>query len=191
MSTANIQPVLLVRTTSDPKAMAMMVRGDLESMNLDPVAIDVRTLRDRLSEVFRPQRLTGSILNVAGLGALLFVATGIFGLMAYEVSQRTREIGIRVALGARQSDVRRLVLRKAVVLTLPGVVLGAALSGVPTWLLLPSVPEIQHFLYGVRAWDPLPYAGASILVVLAALAACWIPARRAARVDPMVALRME
>jgi predicted permease len=191
----DIKPVLLVRTTGDPNGVASLVRREMESASLDPVVIDVRTLRDRLSEVYRPQRLIAGILNAVGLVGLLFAATGVFGLMAYEVSQRTREIGIRVALGAQRGDVRNFVLRKGAVLTLAGLVLGIGLSLVPIRLLLTFVPEIRqsekYFLYGVHAWDPIPYAGAALVVVLVALAACWIPARRATRVAPTVALRCE
>lgn len=190
-SAGNLKPVLLVRTAGDPKVVAALVRKELESARLDPIAIDARTLRERLSEVYTPQRLLAGILSVGGLVAVLFVATGIFGMMAYEVSQRTREIGIRVALGAGQGDVRALVLRNAARLTLAGLALGTGLSLIPIWLLLASIPEVRHFLYGVHAWDPLPYIGAALGVVLVALAACWVPAHRASRVDPTVALRYE
>lgn len=196
-SVGNFKPVLLVRTTGDPKALDALVRQDLESAGLAPAALDVRTLSERIAELLTPQRMITGLLNVVGLVGLLFAATGIFSVMAYEVNQRTREIGIRVALGAQWRDVRELILRKGAALTLAGLGLGICLSLAPMWLLVSLIPEFsrsepyRYFLYGVRAWDPLTYAGAALAVVMVALAASWFPARKATKVEPMVALRYE
>jgi predicted permease len=190
-----VRPVMLVRLAGDPKAVVSLVRKELESTGVPPTACDVRTLTERLSDLLAPQRMIGGILNVFGLVGLLFAATGVFGVMAYEVNQRTREIGIRMALGAQWGDVLEVIVRKGAILTLAGLGLGLVVSAVPIALLEAFMPEIrqtdQYFLYGVHAWDPLTYAVAALVVGLAALAACWLPARRAARVDPMVALRHE
>jgi ABC-type antimicrobial peptide transport system permease subunit len=167
----------------------------MQSAGLKPGAYDVRALSDRISDLLTPQRMIRSVLNVFGLVGLLFASTGVFAVVAYEVGQRTREIGIRMALGARWGDVLKGVLRRGAILTLVGLVLGLAVSVVPMGLLEAFIPELrrtdQYFLYGVHTWDPLTYLGTGALVMAAALAACWIPARRAARIDPMQALRCE
>lgn len=116
--------------------------------------------------------------------ALLLASIGLYGLISYSVSQRTREIGIRVALGAQQRDVMRLVLGQGAKLTAIGVVIGVAAA-------LGLAQLMGSILYGVKATDPLTFVGVAIALAIVALAACYIPARRATRVDPMVALRYE
>lgn len=192
---ADVKPVMLVRAHGDPESLVQLVRREMESAGLGPVACDVRTLRDRAADQLSGQRTIAVILNVIGLVGLLFVVTGICGVIAYEVNRRTREIGVRVALGAGRGDVMAWVLCKGAVLTGAGLVLGFVLSVVPMWILSRLLPEIQmwdaNFLYGVPTWDPLTYAGAALLLASSAAIACWLPARRAAKVDPMVTLRCE
>jgi len=192
---ANIKPVMLVRAHGAPENLVQLVRREMESAGLGPVACDVRPLRDRAADQLSGQRTIAVILNVIGLVGLLFVVTGICGVVAYDVSRRTREIGVRVALGAGRRDVLVWVLCKGAILTGTGLILGIVLSIVPMWILSRLLPEIQawdaSFLYGVPMWDPLTYAGAALLLASAAAIACWLPARRAAKVDPMVALRYE
>jgi ABC-type antimicrobial peptide transport system permease subunit len=142
-----------------------------------------------------PQRVITAILTVIGALGLLFVATGIAGVMAFEVSQRTREIGIRRALGAQWKDVLRFVMRKGAILTGIGLGLGLGLSCIPCYILFRLVPDFRAFdesaLYGMHMWDPLTYFCVILLVSTIMLAACYVPARRAARIDPMAALRYE
>ena len=131
-----------------------------------------------------PQRVTAWTLGIFGGVALALALVGIYGVMAYAVSERRREIGIRVAFGARRADVMRLVVGEGALLVALAIALGLAGAWVATRL-------IAKQLYGVAPNDPLTFAGATALLAAVALAACWIPARRAARVDPMVAMRNE
>jgi predicted permease len=194
-SISDTRPVLLVRAAGDPQPILSFLRAELQPGGLGSRGFEVGTLPDRIGTLLAPQRMIGAVLNVLGLVGLLFAGTGVFGVMAYEVSQRTREIGIRMALGAQFGEVLRWILCRGAALAMSGIGLGLALSVVPMALLEAFIPEIRqadrYFLYGVHTWDPLTYATTALVVGLAALAACWLPARRAAKVDPMVALRYE
>ena len=153
------------------------------------------TLAERGDDWLGIQRAITGLLSVIGLVGLLFVATGIAGVMAFEVSQRTREIGIRMALGAEWKDILQFVLRKGAILTGLGLGLGMGLSCIPLWILTRLLPMVrlvdEYYLFGVHMWDPLTYICVALIVSLIMLAACWFPARRAAKIDPMVALRCE
>src|SRR5262249_2355019 len=130
------------------------------------------------------QRFNALLLGVFGTLALVLAAIGIFGVMSYAVAQRTREIGIRMALGAQPSDVVELVTREGMLPALMGVVIGLGGAFVLTRF-------IATMLFGIQRTDPLTFAGMALLLITVALAACYVPARRAARVDPIVALRNE
>ena len=124
------------------------------------------------------------LLTIFGACALILAAIGIYGLMAYSVQQRTQEMGIRMALGADRTVIRRLVVRQGVTLAIIGVFIGtAAAFGLSR--------HIASFLYGVKSWDPLVFISVPIILTLVAFAATWIPARRASKLDPMAALRVE
>ena len=189
------KPVLLIRTAGDPQVLVPAVRQALSPLGLNPPDYDTRTVAERISDLLSTQRTIGRVLNAMGVMGLLLAATGIAAVMAYEVSRQTREIGIRVALGAQGGDVLKLVLLQGMVLTVVGLALGLAVSAIPAWFLCTLLPELRQFndyyLYGVRAWDPATYGIVSLLLTAVTLLACYLPARRAARIDPMVALRHE
>lgn len=189
---SNIKPVLLARTQGDRRSIAPFVRDKLESVGLSAASYNVSTLAERAIKLLHRQHVVTALLNAIGAVGLVFVATGIAGLMAYEVSRRTREIGIRMALGAQWRDVLGFVLRKGTALSGIGLSFGVGLSGVSLWIVSRLLPDFRRdYLHGIRIWDPLTYVCVVFLVMLIVLAACWIPARRATRIDPMEALRYE
>ena len=143
-----------------------------------------RTLAQQKNSSLALQRMAAVLLGGFGLLALLLASLGIYGVFAYSVSRRTREIGVRMALGARIADVLKLVLREGLILSAAGLVVGGAATLATTRLL-------KSFLYETSPTDPLTLIGIPLLLALVALLACWFPARRASRVDPMVALRSE
>ena len=184
-----LQPVdtpslLIVRASGDRQSLVSALRREVAALDRNMPVYDVKTMAERASEVTSRTRFSAVLLGLfAGL-ALILSAIGIYGVMAYTVAQRTREIGIRMALGAQAEDVVRLVVGDAIVLTFAGLTLGLAAAYAATRLLV-------NQLYGVSTSDPITFAAISVLVVGMALAACFIPARRATKVDPMVALRYE
>jgi predicted permease len=174
----------IVRTNSNSQALITQVTSALrEATGGLPVA-HIRTMDeiDRLN--ISQQRFNMLLLTVFGISGLLLAAAGIYGLMAFSVEQRTQELGIRMALGAQASQLRNMVLGQGMVLTGFGVVIGI---GAAFWL----ARFLTRFLFGVKAWDPLAFVLTPLLLGAVALAAAWIPAVRATRVDPMTALRFE
>ncbi|KAA6464677.1 ABC transporter permease [Acidobacteria bacterium AB60] len=174
----------VVRTQGDPHAMVAAITAGLrEATGGLPVA-HVRTMDEIDRLVISQQRFNMLLLTVFGASGLLLAAAGIYGLMAFSVEQRTQELGIRMALGAQTGQLRNMVLRQGMVLTLIGVVLGL---GAAFWL----TRFLASFLFDVKVWDPLAFVLTPLLLGGVALAATWIPALRATRVDPMTALRFE
>jgi putative ABC transport system permease protein len=173
---------LVVHTSSDPLSLANSVRDQVLAIDRNQPIYDVRTMEQRVMEALSvPRALMFLFSAFAGL-ALVLAAVGIYGLVSYSVSQRTHEIGIRIALGAQRGHILGLILRTGVVLTLSGIVIGVAGALTLTRLL-------TSLLYGVTATDMMTFVVVSVALFAIAVAACLIPARRATRVEPLVALR--
>ena len=180
----NSTGILVVRSKGNPEALFGSVRGQIQSLDPNLPIFDVKTLTEHMKLALFPAKVAASVLGVFGFVALLLAAIGVYGITSYAVSQRTHEIGIRLALGAQLGDVLRLVLSHGLKLTFIGAVLGLIGAFLAT-------RAITSVLYGVSATDPLTFGFVSFLLIGVALLACYVPARRATRVDPLVALRNE
>ncbi|HET9314714.1 MAG TPA: FtsX-like permease family protein, partial [Vicinamibacteria bacterium] len=175
---------LVVRTRVEPAAMAGSVRDAVRGIDPDVPVTDVLALAQAVSEALGSPRFAALVFAGFAVIAVMLAALGLYGLLAYSVSRRTREIGVRVALGARAAQVRRLVLREGVGLTAIGLAIGCLAAAGASRLL-------ESLLFGVKATDAATFVMGAAVLALVALAACLLPARRAARVDPAVALRTE
>ncbi len=175
---------LLVRTETPPLDLASAVRGAVRSIDSKVRRFEINTVEQALSELDRPRKFQTRLIGAFAVTALLLAALGLYGLMSYLVAQRTKEIGIRVALGAQRRDVLKLVFGQGMAVALTGVSIGLAVALTVTRLM-------RSLLFGVTATDPATFAGVAALLAAVALLACYIPARRAAKVDPTVALRQE
>ena len=175
---------LAVRTAADPDSMVSAVRAQVRDVDPDQPLYHMATLQQVLSESLAPRRFNMLLLGIFAGIALTLATVGIYGVMAFSVTQRTHEIGIRMALGAERRNVLRLIVRQGLRLTLFGVVLGVA----GAWAL---TSFLASFLFGVAPRDPATFVLVSLALVAVSILACYIPARRATRVDPMVALRYE
>ncbi len=175
---------LVVRTSNAPEQLAGVVQQEVSAIDKDVPVYEVKTMNERLLDSLTTQRLAAYLAAVFAGVALLLAALGIYGVMSHSVSQRTNEIGIRMALGAQAGDVLKQVLWQGLVLT----VIGAG-AGLISALALTHL--MSNLLFEVSATDPVTFASITLLLVAVALLACYIPARRAAQVDPLVALRSE
>jgi len=175
---------LIIRAATDPQQALAAARREIQQLDAHLPISSAQTLDEHLSLPLLPARLAASVLGSFGVLALVLAAIGVYGVMAYTISRRTREIGIRMALGAQRADILTLVISQGVWLTLTGVGIGLAASFAVTRLM-------KSLLFGTSATDPATFAGVALLLTTVALAACYIPARRATRVDPMIALRYE
>jgi len=173
-----------VRTASDPVVFVTAIRQAVREVDPNLPLAGVKTQVEVANESLRIERLFARLLSLFGLVALLLAAIGLYGVMAYAVTQRTKEIGIRMALGAQRHNVMKLVLCQGMILTLIGVVFGAG-SAIGLTRLMKSL------LFGVSATDPVTFIAIALLLVVVALLAAYVPARRAMKVDPLVALRYE
>jgi putative ABC transport system permease protein len=161
-----------------------MVRREVDALDPEQTVMSVMTMEQRVSTSLAQPRFNALLLNLLSALAAALAAVGIYGVISYSVAQRTREIGIRMALGARRRDVLRLVIGQGMALAVAGVAIGLAASLALTRLM-------AGLLYGVSATDLWTFAGATALLGAVAIAACWLPARRATKGDPMIALRCE
>ena len=173
-----------LRTRTNPTAMAAAVRSVVSQMDSNLPVFDIHTQTQLIDQLLFQERMIAQLSGFFGALALLLACIGLYGLLAYEVSRRTREIGIRMALGAQQRDVLRLVVGKGILLAIVGAVVGIGVA-------LSVTRYLKSMLYDVRANDPATIIAVALLLLLVAVVACYIPARRATRVDPMVALRYE
>jgi predicted permease len=178
---------LAVRTPFDAATVMDAIRNAVYEAGTDQPVYNIRTMRELVSGSMGRQRFPMLLLVAFAVLALLLACVGIYGVISYSVSERVREIGIRMALGAEKRDVLRMVVGQGLRLAVAGVAIGA----VATLILAPMLSSFSHLLYGVRAADPLTFIVVALGLLGAALLACYIPARRAARLDPMIALRQE
>jgi putative ABC transport system permease protein len=175
---------VVVRTSQDPEAALPAIRRKIQQLDAELPLATVRTMDQWVSSNAAQPRLNAALLSIFACVAMLVSAIGIYGVLAYSVNQRTREIGLRMALGAQRGSVLKLIIREGMTVALIGIGAGLAAAFVVSRLL-------ASLLFGVEARDPATFAVLAGLLALIALAACAIPAWRASRVDPMVALRYE
>lgn len=175
---------LVVRTAADPRSLAESVRAQVAALDRDLPVFEIMTMDDWRSVSVIAQKIGGTLMAAFAGFALVLAAMGLFGVIAYAVSERTHEIGIRMALGAGRGEVFRLVVGQGMMLALIGLLLGLPLA-------LGMGRAVAGLLYGVAPNDLATFAGVASILAGVALAACYIPARRAMRVDPMVTLRYE
>jgi predicted permease len=175
---------LIVRTTGNPEALLGAVRTQVQQIDKNLAFTNAQTVQQLLGQGLWAARMGAALLGLFGALALILASIGIYGVLAYSVAQRTSEIGLRMALGAQPRQVLALVLRQGMLLALIG-------AGVGIVVALPVARMAGGLLYGVSATDPLTYAGITLLLMGVALLACYLPARRATRIDPLVALRVD
>jgi putative ABC transport system permease protein len=176
---------LVIRTSmADPLSLSGTVRAAIQSLDNNQPVYDVFTLRQIVGDSIAQRRFSMLLMGMFGALALALAAVGIYGVMSYSVAQRTHEIGVRIALGAQTADVLKMVIARGMKLILIGLTIGLAVAFVLTRLL-------ETLLFGITATDGATYAEISALLAAVALVACYLPARRATRVDPMIALRQE
>jgi len=176
--------MLAVRTTASPQNAIAAIREQVRALDADQPITNVATMEERLSQSLSQPRFSTMLLGLFASVALLLAAVGIFGVMSYVVPQRTHEFGIRMALGAQRIDVLKLVVGHGMRLTVIGLAIGLAASFALTRLM-------SSLLFGVSATDPLTFLAISMLLASVALMASYFPARRATKVDPIIALRYE
>jgi predicted lysophospholipase L1 biosynthesis ABC-type transport system permease subunit len=178
------QLFLLLRTEAEPRSLLPSVRGVVAGMDPDQPVYAIRTVDEAFAGAASTRRATTLLLTIFGVFALILAAVGIYAVVSFTVSERTQEIGVRIALGAEGAQVRRLVIRQALVPVLVGAMVGVGLA-------VPLGMGLQDLLFGIGVADPLTLGSAAAILVGAAILASWIPARRASGMDPVEALRAE
>jgi len=173
-----------VRAAGDPRALIRGVQKEIESLDPNVAITNLVTFEESRRVPLFPGRAMALVTGLFGLLALLLAAVGFYGVTSHMVGQRTREVGIRMALGAQRSDILQLIVGQGVRITLIGIGIGVAAA-------LALTRFLSSLLFGVSATDPLTFALVAVSLALLALVACWIPARRATKVDPIIALRCE
>jgi predicted permease len=181
---SNLAGSLVLKTHNDPDSLRVALASEVRAVDPDLPTYGVRPMQELIATATASRRFSTQLLTAFAVLALVLAAVGIYGVMAFVVGQRTREMGIRVALGAHPREVVTLVLREALVLAVAGVAAGAAGAVIISRYL-------SGMLFEVRATDPATYAGIAVLLTITAAVAAWRPARRAAAVDPILALRAD
>jgi putative ABC transport system permease protein len=175
---------VVIRTSGKPEELTQAVRREVTALDKMLPVSNLKTMEERMGASLSRQRFNALLISIFATLALLLAALGLYGVMSYSVSRRTNEIGIRMALGAQTGDVLKLVIREGMTLALVGIAIGLIVAFALTRLM-------SKLLFGVSATDPLTFVVIASILTMAALLACWLPARRAAKVDPMAALRYE
>ncbi len=183
-------PNFQLRVTTDPTAMIAAVRQAVRDIDENLPVIDFKTQTERANETLQMERLFAKLVTLFGLLAQQLASIGLFGVLAYAVSQRTHEIGIRMALGASQTDMLKMIVKQGMALAVIGIALGLGGAYVLT-KYLESWMQLSKMLYGIMPNDPTTYGVVAVLLTVVALIACYLPARRATKVDPMIALRCD
>jgi putative ABC transport system permease protein len=176
--------MVFVRTAGDPASLASVVRNEIKAVDRNHTVSEVATLRARMTDATARDRFATQVLGSFAVTALLLAAIGIYGVLSLAVAQRRRELGIRMALGAERGGVLRMILGQAMSIAAVGGLIGAVLA-------LLAARALGGMLYGVTPADPATYGVCGIVLGVAVLAAAWVPAARAMRVHPMIALRSE
>jgi putative ABC transport system permease protein len=175
---------LVVRSDSAPALLANAVREEVSNLDAEQAVFGIKTMEDYASDSIGQFKFTSLILTLIGMLALTLATVGIYGLMAFAISQRSHEIGVRLALGAKRSQIFGQVVGQGLVLAAVGVLLGVAGGSIVGW-------SMRNQLFGIEPVDPFTMAGSAVILFLIAVLACYFPARRAAQVDPSSALRFE
>jgi ABC-type antimicrobial peptide transport system permease subunit len=175
---------VVVQATDNPAALLAPLRSLARELDGNVAIFQLKTMPEHVGVELYPLRLTSGLLTLFGMLALLLASLGLYGVMTFVVAERTRELGIRMALGAQRRDIFKLIIGHGLSLTLIGIGAGLGVALAVTRLL-------ASWLFGINSTDPLTFAGISMLLSGVALVACWLPARRAARINPLTALRHE
>jgi putative ABC transport system permease protein len=175
---------LAVRSAGDPQALVPAIQAELHAIDKGQALSRIQTMEQAMAETLNQPRTTATVVLAFAFAALALAALGLYGVMAYTVTQRTREMGIRMALGARPAEVRNLIVRQSMKLVAAGIAIGVPLAAVVARLY-------ASLLFGTTAFDPLTFGVVVVIITLVAMLASYLPARRATAVDPMMVLRVE